>query len=441
MKKSFALLLLTASALLAAGCAELTLAWADLKPRGVVATPPALGPMGTAPEIASLDQWKNGREAMLKTALQKYVYGFLPDGSQTRVIGKKVIEPDDFGGKGVLEEWTLSATATFNGVTVETRPVVMSEGFPLEVVLPKNAKGPAPIVIMETFCPSWDVMEDAKVAKPLDAKSMGGGVLGGVMTYVFGRYICTPPFEEILDHGYGVAVLYPHAVPDERENGLAELKRLSAGYADDETRWGAIAAWGWLFSRAYDALAADPRVDATRVVTWGHSRYGKSALLAAAFDPRIAGAIAHQSGTGGASLSREKAGESVERITNSYPHWFDRAYASYAGREDDLPVDQHMLLALIAPRPILLGNARRDVWSDPNGAFRSAIGATPVYKLFGGEGMTAERLDEFRPGDDIAFWIRPGTHGVVKEDWPAFLQFLDAHFGKDAKAAPAKPAG
>ena len=92
-------------------------------------------------------------------------------------------------------------------------------------------------------------------------------------------------------------------------------------------------------------------------------------------------------------------------------------------------VDQHMLLALIAPRPALLGNARRDVWSDPNGAFRAAQGADPVYELLGSGGLSQQRLDQWRPEADIAFWLRPGTHGVVKEDWPAFLDFLDAHAG------------
>ncbi len=93
-----------------------------------------------------------------------------------------------------------------------------------------------------------------------------------------------------------------------------------------------------------------------------------------------------------------------------------------------MDIDQHALLALIAPRPVLLGNARRDVWSDPNGAFRAAMGADPVYELLGSEGLRQERLYDWRPEADIAFWVRPGTHGVVEEDWPAFLEFLKAHF-------------
>jgi hypothetical protein len=441
MRKTVISFALMCCGLLLSGCAELTIAWADLEPEGVEAAPAALGPFAGAPAVETRDAWRARRAGALRDALQKYVYGYLPDASATRVLEKRRLDDAAFAGKGVLEEWTMTAAATFSGVAVETRPVVLANGFPLEVVFPRNAAGPAPVIVMETFCPSWDVVPDPAVSRPEGAEPMGGGLFGALMTYVFGRHICTPPFAAILEQGYAVAVLHPVAIPDRREEGLAELRRLSAGHEDETTRWGAVAAWAWLYSRVYDALAADPRVDPGAVVVWGHSRYGKSALLAAAFDARIAGAIAHQSGAGGASLNRDKPGESVEQVTANYPHWFARSYARHAGREGDHPVDQHMLLALIAPRPVFLGNARRDVWSDPNGAFRAAQGATPAYRLHGAQGLTAARLDDFRPGDEIAFWTRPGTHGVVKEDWPAFLEFLDAHFGRRAGATAADVSG
>ena len=420
------LLFLMASLALLSGCAKMTLAWADLKPAGPVAAPQALGTFAGDAAVTNSSDWE-ARKPALQKAFESEVYGVFPDASSTRILGKLVLNDNAFDGRGVLEEWTLSADATFNGRTVETKPFPGRDGFLLEVALPKEATGPVPIILMETFCPSWEVVPDPAVSRPSDAREMGGGPLGGVMTYVFGRYICTPPFEMILERGYGVAVLYPNAVPDQRDEGLAELRRLSAGYENDDTRWGAVAAWGWLFSRAVDALEQDPRIDANAIATWGHSRYGKAALVAAAWDPRIAAVIAHQSGTGGASLNREKKGESVSAITSAYPHWFAKSYAEIAGEEETMDVDQHLLLALIAPRPVLLGNARRDVWSDPNGAFRAALGADPVYELLGSDGLSQLRLDEWRPQAGIAFWLRPGTHGVVKEDWPAFLEFLDAH--------------
>jgi len=164
------------------------------------------------------------------------------------------------------------------------------------------------------------------------------------------------------------------------------------------------------------------------MAVWGHSRNGKSAVLAAAFDPRIDLVIAHQAGTGGTTLSRSHNGESIEQITGAYPYWFAPGYSDYAGREDALPVDQHQLIALVAPRPILIGGAWRDNWSDPQGSFRAAQAANPVYALYGSEGLTQPDLAHFDPEADLAVFMRRGLHGVTPADWSHFLDFLDAHF-------------
>ncbi|MFN0022653.1 MAG: alpha/beta hydrolase [Parvularculaceae bacterium] len=408
-------------ALAASGCVQATIAWTDLSPRGPVAAP--------ALAYDSVDRWEAQGAPAAREALQHYVYGYFPDASQSAIIDRRVVNSEAFGGRGIVEEYRVAASATFGGETAAVADGAGKPGFIMNVVIPKSASGPAPVIMMETFCPRWDTMPDPGVsgAPPADAKS--GGMMESVGTFVFGRYICTPPVEAILDAGYAIATIFPsEIVPDRDAEGLAALKRLSAGHADDETRWGAIAAWAWGFSRMVDVLEQDARLDRDAMIAWGHSRYAKAALLAAAFDPRIDGVIAHQSGTGGASLNFRKKGEGVASITKSYPHWFSRTYAAYTD-EAPPPVDQHALIALIAPRPVLLGNARRDVWSDPNGAFRASVGADPIYHLYGARGLDQMRLKPYDPAAGIAFWIRPGTHGVVKEDWPAFLAFLDAHFG------------
>lgn len=413
------------------GCVQMTVAWTDLHPRGPAATPDLLGEFEGDGPVADRAAWEARRAPALARALQSKVYGTMPDASRTTVLDRRVINDNAFGGRGRLEEYRIAASVGFGGETVEIRPAFDgAAGLIMNVVTPKNIAGPAPVIIMETFCQRWDTLPDDAVSRPDAARGQRNeGLMFDMMTYVFGRYICTPPVEAILDAGYAIATIHPaDIVPDESEAGLAELRRLSAGWPDDNTRWGAIAAWAWAFSRVVDALDEDPRFADSPKIAWGHSRYGKAALLAAAFDARIDGAIAHQSGTGGASLNRRKKGESVKAITRDYPHWFAPAYASFAGREEEMGVDQHALLALIAPRPVLLGNARRDVWSDPNGAFRAAVGATPAYGLYGSEGLRQRDLRAFDPDADLSFWIRPGTHGVVQEDWPAFLSFIKSHF-------------
>lgn len=405
------------------GCVKLTLAWTDLSPEGPTATPRVLDEFEGQGAVASVEDWEKIRAPALREAFQDTVYGYFPDNYALKVLNRAVLDEAAFGGAGRLIEYELQADVQFGDVVRQT------DAFFMNVVAPRGDDG-APIILMQTFCPRSDTIPHPAVSRLEDTRPCSdGGIGNGIMTYVFGRYIATPPIEMILERGYAIATIYPSEfAPDARERGLAALAEMSEGLAPDKPRWGAIAAWAWGFSLMIDALEKDDALTPGVYVTWGHSRYGKSALLAAAFDDRIDGVIAHQSGTGGASLNRGKKGESVGAITESYPHWFADIYAAYAGREQEMPVDQHQLLALIAPRPILLGNARRDVWSDPNGAFKAAMGAGPTYALYGSGGLEQKRLDEWRPDADIAFWIRAGTHGVVKEDWPAFLEFLDAHF-------------
>lgn len=398
------------------GCVRATLAWADLTGEGPEAAPSIEAP-------GSVEEWEQTAAPRLRALLAGHVYGKTPDASAVRIVETRTIDSAAFDGLATIEERTLVATARFGETEQDTKPFVVT------LAIPNLAPSPSPIIMMETFCSRRDTIPHPGVSSAEGALDCsGGGPIGSLMTYVFGRYIATPPVEEILRRGYAIAAIYPgEAVPDRKEEAATALAIL-APEVPEASRWGAIAAWGWMFSRAIDVLADDARIDQNALIVWGHSRYAKAALVAAATDPRIDAVIAHQSGTGGAALSKRKVGESVRDITRNYPHWFSQAYAAAAGNADTLPVDQHHLLALIAPRPIFLGNARRDVWSDPNGTFRAAKGAGPAYGLYGATGLAQERLDEFHPGADIAFWIRPGTHGVVEEDWPAFLSFLDARF-------------
>lgn len=414
--KAVALALVLAVTL--AGCTRLTLDWAALTPEGAPAEPPVLAALAGEAKITSSRKWGAERRPLLKTFLQNEIYGQLPPASTTNIESRRLVDDAAFGGLGTYEEYTVRVSPSFaEGASAH---------FTLALAVPKHDR-PVPVLIMETFCPRHLAMPHPAASPPGNGEP--GDDVPGIIRFVFGRHICTPPVEDVLEAGYAVAVLTAtDIVPDDEEDGKAALRALSAGHPDDRTRWGAIAAWAWTFSRAVDVLIDEPRIDPSAIVTWGHSRYGKAALLAAAFDDRIGGVIAHQSGTGGASLTRDKKGESVAQITREYPHWFAEGYAD--AYTEGLSIDQHHLLALIAPRPMFLGNARRDVWSDPNGAFRAAQSASAAYQLYGVDAFPQDRLDQFNPQQQLVFWLRPGTHGIVEEDWPAFLTFLDAHFGE-----------
>ncbi|MFN3465727.1 MAG: hypothetical protein ACK4X1_16800, partial [Terricaulis sp.] len=223
--------------------------------------------------------------------------------------------------------------------------------------------------------------------------------------------------------GYAVVTFYPgEVVPDEPALAEAAIARLPGQNRGPKV--GAVGAWAWSISRAVDIVAADARFDQSNVAVFGHSRFGKAALLAAALDERITAVIANQSGRLGAAPTARDVGESLDELNRRFPHWFPAVAQSARANAPNL--DQDALLALIAPRAILLGGASSDRWSDPVGSYEGAAAANDVYRLFGRDGLTQSSIGTPDYGADIAFFMRPGRHGIRDLDWTAAIAFLDA---------------
>jgi len=251
-----------------------------------------------------------------------------------------------------------------------------------------------------------------------------------------GRGPMRNPAVEMISHGFGYATITYNSIETDREGqaniNLARKLALAPGQtAPAADEWGAIAAWAWGISRFVDYLETNPAVDAKRIAITGVSRLGKTVMWAGARDTRIALVIASCSGEGGAALSRRNYGETVKHLTTPkrYPYQFCANYAKWADKVNDLPVDAHMLVALIAPRPVLLQTGNTDKWSDPYGEFLAAVAAEPAYQLLGKQGLGTDKLPA--AGEPIlhtiGFVMHEGGHGMVSSDWDVYVKFMEMH--------------
>jgi hypothetical protein len=240
------------------------------------------------------------------------------------------------------------------------------------------------------------------------------------------------PAEEIVARGYAVAAIQTDELaPDDSATYPSGVIRLFEGdglAARPPDAWKMIGAWSWGASRALDYLATDPLIDAARVAVIGHSRGGKAALWAGAQDERFSLTISNDSGCAGAALSRRPVGETVALINLLYPHWFADNFSQYNDREDALPVDQHMLLGLLAPRGLAVGSAANDTWADPEGEYLGLAYASSVFALFGFAPIDPAGMPGEGGAIDVAprgYHLRPGDHGLTAWDWQRYLDVAD----------------
>lgn len=376
--------------------------------------------------IDSPGAWQKIRRPELLELFRTHMYGRSPGVPKLAPAVVQSTEPEALGGKAIRKLVRVPLTSDIRGPALD-----------LLIYLPRGAQGRVPAFLGLNFDGNYAITADPGV--PITPKWVPNRPKAGITNNVAreshrGSDVASWPIERVLERGYALATVYSGDIEPDHPEGWKQGVR--GALAADGTRqqfapdeWGCISAWAWGLSRALDYLETDPAVDARRVAVLGHSRLGKTALWAGAQDPRFAVVISNNSGEGGAALSRRWFGETVWRINTSFPHWFCGRFKDYNQNVPALPIDQHELIALVAPRPVYVASAQDDRWADPKGEFLSAYHAGPVYALFGKKGVG---VSEWPPvntpvGDTVGYHIRTGPHAMMAYDWERYLDFADRH--------------
>jgi hypothetical protein len=400
----------------------ITMAHADFPPVDKLPSNPDLPDplvMLDRKHVTTKEEWIKKRRPELKGLFQHYMYGYFPP--PPKKVNFKVERVD---------RQALNGKATMKEITISFGP----PGTPkihLMLFIPNKRKGPAPVFLGLNFCGNQTLATDPLVPLPEAwvPSNCPGAKDNRATDKGRGKQIDVWAIEQTIDRGYATATFYCGDIDPDRADVREGIQSHLAkkGIKPGPHDWGTIAAWAWGLQRAVDYLLTDEDIDSSRIIIVGHSRLGKTALLAAAFDERVAMAIPLQAGCGGTAPSRGKVGESVKQINDRFPHWFNGAFKEFNKQPERLPFDQHCLIALMAPRPVLLANAVEDTWANPAGQFDVLKAADPVYRLLGVEGLKAKTMPE--PGklvnSRLGYYIRPGKHSMTPHDWKIFADYAD----------------
>lgn len=375
--------------------------------------------------IRSTSDWEKRRRPEVLALFEQEVYGKTPS---TRLPARFTVTSEDrnaLGGKAIRKE----IKACFSDDESHCASILL--------YIPSQVKKPVPVFLGLNFEGNHAVHSDPGIT--LNTRWMRRTDIRGVKNHLAteesrGSLTGRWELEEILANGYGLATVYQGDFELDKparsgDNGIRSLFPLQ----DQPDQWGSIGVWAWGLSRVMDYLETDHGVNAKQVAVLGHSRLGKAALWAAAQDQRFALVISNNSGEGGASISRRNFGETIADLNRAVSYWFTPAYKKYNEDPSKLPVDSHLLISMIAPRPVYVASASEDLWADPLGEYLGLIQALPAYKLYKKTGInspTPPLVGQHVINGNMGYHNRLGKHDVTLYDWKNYIEFANLHFRK-----------
>ena len=369
-------------------------------------------------------QWRERRKEIIDL-FKTHVYGAFPDANLTTHTTILSCDKD-----------ALNGTATRKQLRISFHNDKSSCEMDVLIFLPNHCQAAVPLFMGLNFEGNHTIHPDAGIL--LSEKWIEDGKQGVIQHRATeesrGARATRWPVATILANGFGLATAYYGDLDpdfdDGFQNGIHPLFYQDGQSHPLANQWGSIAAWAWGLSRILDYCESDAEIDAQRVAVLGHSRLGKAALWAGAVDERFRLVISNNSGCGGAALSRRKFGETLAAINTRFPHWFCENFKQYNDHEENLPIDQHMLLACIAQRPLYIASASEDLWADPRGEFLSAVYASPAYQLYGTSGLSLDLKNQIETPvmNTIGYHLRQGVHEITSYDWDQFVNFAKLHF-------------
>ena len=378
---------------------------------------PELLTLSNGHKVTDAKTWSEQRRPELLKLFEAIEYGKMPDapaGIHFDVFDKGT---PAFNGKAIRKQVTVYFTRD------------TGNKMDLLIYLPANTNKPVPLLLNVSFVANNQATDDPGV-KMGEVWTKEGKKIKADQPSRFGKM----NIEQFIDAGIGFACIYYGDIEPDFKDGIKygiRKRYLEPGQQQPAANeWGAISAWAWGLSRAMDYFETDKQIDAKRIALQGASRLGKTALWTGVHDTRFKVVIASISGEGGAAISRRNYGENIKHITDTSRYYYQFApnYHSYAGKVDSLPFDAHMLVALMAPRPLLLQTGDTDYWSDPKGEFLSAQAATKVYELFGlkgpGNAAMPAANDTSLLMNPLGYYMHAGGHAVLPEDWQLFIRYL-----------------